>query len=219
MNSSLSAWDSIFKKEGFCSDLNPRPFITRHMQDCPPDSGAVLDIGCGCGRHLVYLASLGYDVYGIDTSPEALHQAREHLRRHQLTAHLAEAPMWSIPFEGVLFAAALCVNVINHASIDEAKQTISGLVPRLKSSALFLLTTLTPNDYKARGRPFGQSSYVCDEGPEAGIPHTFYDETSIKRLLRPSLAVEQVEVAEYRQNSDTGQPLSGEHLWIRARKT
>lgn len=34
--------------------------------------GRVIDIGCGAGRHSLYLQSKGFDVLGIDTSPYAL---------------------------------------------------------------------------------------------------------------------------------------------------
>jgi SAM-dependent methyltransferase len=37
---------------------------------------AVLDLGCGAGRHARYLASKGFDVTGLDLSEESLRQAR-----------------------------------------------------------------------------------------------------------------------------------------------
>jgi SAM-dependent methyltransferase len=45
-------------------------------------SAAVLDLGCGTGRHSRYLASQGFDVTGLDLSGESLRQARfgEHSR-------------------------------------------------------------------------------------------------------------------------------------------
>ena len=34
--------------------------------------GKVLDIGCGVGRHSLYLQKKGFDVLGIDNSPLAI---------------------------------------------------------------------------------------------------------------------------------------------------
>ncbi len=39
--------------------------------------GAALDAACGTGRHSAYLAALGHEVIGVDTSPEMLGRARE----------------------------------------------------------------------------------------------------------------------------------------------
>jgi len=39
--------------------------------------GRVLDIGCGAGRHSIYLQNEGLDVLGIDNSPMALRTAKE----------------------------------------------------------------------------------------------------------------------------------------------
>src|SRR5438552_1546934 len=34
--------------------------------------GKVLDVGCGAGRHSLYLQEKGFDVTGIDNSPDAI---------------------------------------------------------------------------------------------------------------------------------------------------
>ncbi len=43
-----------------------------------PESGRVLDLACGKGRHSVYLNSIGYDVTGIDLSPQSIAFAKQY---------------------------------------------------------------------------------------------------------------------------------------------
>ena len=75
-------------------------FIWRYLRgDMPWDSGIVppeivawvtahgsepgraVDFGCGTGTTSVYLASLGWDVVGVDFAPNAITRARTRARR------------------------------------------------------------------------------------------------------------------------------------------
>jgi SAM-dependent methyltransferase len=64
----------------------PQPEIV-----CLAESGAiqglVLDVGCGTGENALYLASLGYDVWGIDFVSRAIDLAREKAVQRGLKAH------------------------------------------------------------------------------------------------------------------------------------
>jgi SAM-dependent methyltransferase len=48
--------------------------------------GTVLDVGCGTGEHTIYLTARGYDVYGLDSSPRAIEQARANAAAHNVAA-------------------------------------------------------------------------------------------------------------------------------------
>ena len=48
----------------------------------PKDGSTMLDIGCGRGRHSRYLASKGYDLTGIDISPESISYAKQFENDH-----------------------------------------------------------------------------------------------------------------------------------------
>lgn len=73
--------------------------------------GAVLDIGCGTGEHTILLTRLGYDVLGIDASPNALVRARANAARHGVTArfelgdalHLGEERRYDTIVDSALF--------------------------------------------------------------------------------------------------------------------
>jgi SAM-dependent methyltransferase len=51
----------------------------------------VLDVGCGTGEHTILLTRLGYDVLGVDASPNAIDQARENATEKGVDARLEVA--------------------------------------------------------------------------------------------------------------------------------
>jgi SAM-dependent methyltransferase len=52
----------------------PRPELAELAQRRPP--GRVLDLGCGTGSDVLYLASLGWEAVGVDFVPQAIAIAR-----------------------------------------------------------------------------------------------------------------------------------------------
>jgi cyclopropane fatty-acyl-phospholipid synthase-like methyltransferase len=47
-------------------------------------SGSVLDVGCGTGENALYLASLGHETWGVDSSPNAIAKAKEKAQERRL---------------------------------------------------------------------------------------------------------------------------------------
>lgn len=78
----------------------------------PPDGAGlkVLDVGCGTGHQLAKLRELGFDVAGIDASPEML----GHARKLNPEADVRLADVESIPFASGQFDYVLCVEVLRY---------------------------------------------------------------------------------------------------------
>ncbi|OGF50411.1 MAG: hypothetical protein A2231_02645 [Candidatus Firestonebacteria bacterium RIFOXYA2_FULL_40_8] len=51
--------------------------------------GKVLELGCGAGNNLIYLAKKGFEVYGIDHSEEAISWAKEKTGKENVKAGLS----------------------------------------------------------------------------------------------------------------------------------
>lgn len=72
--------------------------LLQHLRAKP--SSRLLDLACGKGRHAIYLSEQGYDVTGVDLSPQSIAHARqfagEHLRFH---VHDMRDPLPFGPFD------------------------------------------------------------------------------------------------------------------------
>ena len=55
-------WNDIYKSGDFAPGLNPSDFVKESIIGVPVTAGPILDVGCGLGRHLIYLASNGFIV-------------------------------------------------------------------------------------------------------------------------------------------------------------
>lgn len=89
----IDSFEIIERDDGFFA-VSPGPLLYFSEFEDWPDidkqamayvNGRVLDIGCGAGRHALYLQDVGFDVLGIDNSPRAIEVC---LRRGLINARM-----------------------------------------------------------------------------------------------------------------------------------
>ncbi len=68
--------------------------------------GRVLDIGCGAGRHALYLQSKGYDVMGIDNSPLAIKVCKERRLKNAMVLSITQINSKLGKFDTILMLGA-----------------------------------------------------------------------------------------------------------------
>jgi SAM-dependent methyltransferase len=61
----------------------PQPAIVR-LAETGQITGSVLDVGCGTGENILYLAEHGYAAAGLDGAPTAINKARAKAKRRGL---------------------------------------------------------------------------------------------------------------------------------------
>ena len=87
----------------------------------------VLDAGCGGGRNLVYFLREGFDVCGIDISPDAIAQVRSlanNLAPHLPEENFRQGPVEKMSFEDDDFDALLSSAVLHFARDEEHWHTM-----------------------------------------------------------------------------------------------
>jgi ubiquinone/menaquinone biosynthesis C-methylase UbiE len=70
---------------------------------------AILDVGCGTGRHCLELAKRGYKVAGIDVSDAMLSKARKKAKRKGFQIEFKYGDMRNIPVDDESFDCVICL--------------------------------------------------------------------------------------------------------------
>lgn len=149
----------------------------------------ILDLGCGAGRNLLYLAKKGFEMYGIDIAGEGIKITKEGLRERKLKAILKVGNIFkSLPYRNNFFDAIISVQVLQHGKFSQINKAIKEIERILKPGG-FVFITLCGRYSKGKVRycvvktakKIAPRTYLPTIGNEAGIPHYVYDKATIKK--------------------------------------
>ncbi len=175
MTEKQGSWDDWYEKvEG---DVDPDVIELKDVLD-EEDKNRVLDVGCGAGRHLLYLAQHGFEVRGFDFSESAIDELEETLDDVDYDADVRMADFAEdFPYEDESFDAAFGIRSINHADLETINHAVDEMFRVLKSSGLIYVQVPTYEKLeklKEAGEEFEQvepGTNIPLEGPEEGVPH------------------------------------------------
>ena len=146
----------------------------------------LLDLGCGTGRLSVEFARRGYDVIGVDASPEMLAAAYARKTDEQLPDILfLEQDMRDFELYGTVSAAVSsldCVNyLVNEGDLDRCFTLVHNY---LDPNGIFLFDVNTPYKFE---HVYGDNAYILEEGDAFCAWQNSYDPTT--RRCRFDLSV------------------------------
>jgi tellurite methyltransferase len=193
-------WEQIWRRGGSYGDT-PEPQVV-DLADRLKARGwsHVLDLGCGLGRHLLWLATGGFTVCGCDVSPTAVAACHNALARSGLRAGVLRAEMTALPFHDNVFDAAVAWDVIFHATVEGILRTVSGVHRSLRDGGLFLLTlnsTESTDRQLARdalalgeARELEPETYVVpSDALDKALPHHYATEQEVRTRLLPGFHI------------------------------
>ena len=177
-------WDQIFRSQGRVFE-NPHEDIPRLISQFTARQGKrILDLGCGSGRHAVYLAKHGFEVYGIDVSPTAIELTKKWMDEEKLTASLIIGGSDNkLPYVDEFFDVLISVQVIHHNTAEDIRRLIAEIWRVLHPDGLFFATVPMCRNQAKRFRQIEENTFVPLDGREEGIPHYYFDEERIRRFF------------------------------------
>jgi len=145
-----SGWDNIFKENewGKYPPEEVVRFISRSFGKTPERrSVAILEVGCGPGANLWYLAREGYKAFGLDGSEVAVKRARERLAKERLEADVLVGDIMTLPYPDGQFDCVLDIECLYANSMKDSKKIMNEIKRVLKPGGLFLSKTFMVGTY------------------------------------------------------------------------
>jgi SAM-dependent methyltransferase len=178
-------WDAIYK-EWDTSDVDESmPRIVDIFER--ENVRRILDFGCGSGRHTIYLAEKGFDVYGIDISKEGVKKTAQKLRDKGLHAILSTGSIYhELPYDADFFDSIISVKVIYHGTIENIRKAIKEMERVLRPKGLIFVTLRKPVP-KSQMRPsvkIAPRTYAPVKGRENGVLHYIFNKNLLKKEFR-----------------------------------
>lgn len=100
------------------------------------NSGRLLDIGCGNGRHLLAAKEMGYEVVGLDASKKLLEITKN---KTDLTMELVRGDVLRLPFKERCFDTVIYIAVIHHLKIGR-KESLREALRVLKPGGRIIIS-------------------------------------------------------------------------------
>jgi SAM-dependent methyltransferase len=132
------------------TDNNPEYYFSTFKQWLPGEQkamefvkGRVLDIGCGAGRHALYLQGKGLKVVGIDNSPLALEVVRKRGVKNTKLCSISQISKKLGMFDTVLLLGS---NFSLVGTPEKAKRILDRIDSATNEGARIIAQTLDPYD-------------------------------------------------------------------------
>lgn len=177
----------------------------------------VYDVGCGVGRHTVFMAKQGFEAYGSDLSHEALRRCRELLEREGLMAVLTLNDMEHVPYPDGFFDAVIAYHTIYHSTWGKLVRTVEALRKSLSSGGRLLASLRSTRDSACgMGIEVERNTFKGTSGEEESVTHHFCDEDELRELMQGFSKVES-DLVE-REHEGDGKEHRGAHWMVLASK-
>jgi SAM-dependent methyltransferase len=178
----MPTWDTLYKNliRNNGKDLweEPHEYLVGFFggQEKPSQHTRILDLGCGTGRHLVFLENLGYQSFGLDISSTGLTYSRQWLQEKGHPARILMADMTSLPYSSSSFNIIISTYVIHHNTLAGMRRTIKEMYRLLTPGGTILLSIPSTRGYRHdKGRQIEPGTVIPDIGQDCGIPHHYSD--------------------------------------------
>ena len=180
-----TGWERIYQEQGDLQfDVLPKiKTASRLFKERGYEK--ILDLGCGTGKHSIFLAQEGFEVYATDMSLTGIDIAKKKAESLGLrNIHFKQHDMISIPFKDNFFDAVICIWTIYHGTLDRIQETINEIHRVLKPGGMVLTDFLSVDDDTCGlGREIEKNTFLGEKKTEEDVPHHYSTKEELEQLF------------------------------------
>jgi ubiquinone/menaquinone biosynthesis C-methylase UbiE len=158
--------------------------------DTKIDGKKCLDLGCGIGRHIIYLDEMEFEPYGVDISEYAVDYAKKwfmHEGKNHLKSRLTVGSIDKLPYENESFDFVISHGVLDSMEFNTAESGVKEVYRVLKNNGYFYFDVVSGNDYN-HYREFAGEEIVETEHEKNTI-QSYFNFEKVKRLIGDSFKI------------------------------
>jgi 2-polyprenyl-3-methyl-5-hydroxy-6-metoxy-1,4-benzoquinol methylase len=176
-------WNDIYEKQGEVQrDVLPTVEMIADLFQ-KENVKTVLDLGCGMGRHSIYLAKRGFSVTATDISPKGIEVTTQKAKREGLTIKTVCHDFRNIPFENDSFDAVLCVWTSGHGNKADMIKNANEMIRVVKPSGIVFVDYVSKQDSNyGLGTEIEKDTFINNTPGEEDIPHYYTDAEELSEI-------------------------------------
>ena len=179
-------WDKIYKQYGeIQSEILPSVRIAVEIfkkYNCKN----IMDLGCGTGRHTIYLAQNNFNVLATDISETGLENTK--IKANDIGLNnikYLQHDMRKIPLEDNYFDGVLCIWTTGHGKLIDVEKSVEEIYRILKPNGVVIIDYVSTKDgHYGKGEEIEKNTFINNMEGEENIPHHYSTKEEIKNLYR-----------------------------------
>jgi SAM-dependent methyltransferase len=108
--------------------------------------GSVLDVGCGTGEHVLYLAQRGHEAWGLDSAPLAIDKAKQKSAQRGIQATFVAADAFDLRALGRTFDTVIDSGLFHVFAPELRPRFVASLGDALSPGATYLMLGYSDED-------------------------------------------------------------------------
>lgn len=190
MNKNQEQWINLHKQKRH-QPRYPHQLVVSFALRTFKQGGAILDLGCGAGRHVKFLAENGFKAYGCDYSSSGIQASQELLASANLKANFEIASVDNLPYDDEFFDGLICFGVLYYNDKQSIQKAASEIFRVLKKGSKALILVRTLEDYRyEKAKKLSKYEVIIQENDEKrsafkenDMPMYFFDKDEVKRVF------------------------------------